>query len=501
MKLFAWTRYVRVKLTIIILLTVSLVTVGAIFFVAKQTQGVVRDQSEEYGMSLAKGIASACGDVLAAGNYMDLSRSLATIGKSYETINVIKIFVAGIPVAEYSAHDRTAHSAQGNDAGNITYESPINVKVGGTEMHLGDVYVEYSMNKYYAMFLAQLDVLGVAGLLMLLGITAILLFALNFFIIRPLLNIEQGTKIIGDGKLDHTIPIVSDDEIGHLAHAFNTMTVQLKVSRDEIEEWNHVLEDKVEERTKELNAVNEKLNEMQFELVQSSKMATVGMLGAGVAHELNNPLFCMTGYADLMLRKLKKNDPSLIKADDFEKYIECIKRESERCAHIVTNLLQFSKKSKMDVADVDVRTVIENMLVVMDYQIRKWNITMHANLPDAPHVVVGNSDKLQQVFINLVANAHHAMPDGGQITIDIRVLDGEDQGRLSVSVTDTGCGIPPESLDKLFDSFFSSGKDMNNLGLGLSISKQIVNDHKGEIRVTSEVGIGTTFAIVLPVKQ
>ncbi|MBN1493864.1 MAG: hypothetical protein JW938_06910, partial [Candidatus Omnitrophica bacterium] len=167
----------------------------------------------------------------------------------------------------------------------------------------------------------------------------------------------------------------------------------------------------------------------------------------------------------------------------------------------VTNLMHFSKKQKMDVAKIDLSKVIENTLVVMEYQIRKWKITMHADLSEGEFTCEGNADKLQQVFINLIANAHHAMPDGGMITIGLGRAERDGESCVAATVRDTGCGIPQENLDKLFESFFSSEKDMNNLGLGLSITKQIIDDHHGEITVASEVGEGTAFTLILPVKQ
>jgi two-component system, NtrC family, sensor kinase len=320
-------------------------------------------------------------------------------------------------------------------------------------------------------------------------------------IILPLLKIERGAKIIGAGDLSHAIAIKGKDELGQLAGAFNDMTRQLKISKDEIEAWNRTLEDKVEERTRELKQAHEELQQTQYQLVNSSKMATVGMLGAGVAHELNNPITCMIGYAQIMLTRLEKGTVSLENIAEFMKYIATIKKESERCGRIVSNLLQFSKKQKMEFAKIDLGKVIENTLVVMEYQIRKWNMKIQADIAMGEFTIAGNADKLQQVFINLMANAHHAMPEGGALMFGLRREERGGKACVAASVRDTGCGIPKENLDKLFESFFSSEKDMNNLGLGLSITKQIVDDHHGEILVASEVGRGTTFTVILPVDQ
>ncbi|MDB4303263.1 ATP-binding protein [Desulfosarcina sp.] len=495
---------IRIRLLFVIVFTITLFTVCFMLYGVEHAKRVINYQSNEYGQSLAQGIATACADILEEGNYMNLNKALKTIGRAYETIHSIEIHVAGVPVATYGIKDPELKEGEKKVFGEKTlahHKVPITVQVKSQAIELGIVHVQYSLDRYYELFFAQINVLMYAGIIFLGIILIIFLFLINYMIVSPVLKIERGTKIIGEGDLEYRIPLRRKDELGQLANAFNDMTAQLKVSKDEIEEWNKTLENKVEKRTHQLQQAHEELKQTQYQLVNSSKMATVGMLGAGVAHELNNPLFCMIGYAHVMLEKMEKGEVTEANMAEFHKYIATIKTESERCGRIVTNLLQFSKKQKMEFAEIDLAKVVENTLVVMEYQIKKWNIKMQADVPETSFTLQGNADKLQQVFINLMANAHHAMPDGGGITIGLRNEERNGTACVIASVADTGCGIPQENLDKLFESFFSSEKGMNNLGLGLSITKQIVDDHHGEISVESEVGTGTTFSIILPVEQ
>jgi two-component system NtrC family sensor kinase len=502
--MFTWLRSIRVRLLFTIALTITVFTVCFMIYGVEHAKRTINYQSNEYGYSLAQGIATACADLLEEGNYMNLNKALKTIGKAYETIYSIEISVAGVPVASYGVKDTSLKPGEKKTFGERTlshHKCPITVDVHGQPVELGIVHVQYTLDRYYELFFAQMKVLLYAGIIFLGVILVIFLLIINGMIILPLLKIERGAKIIGAGDLTHEIPFKGKDELGQLARVFNDMTRQLKMSKDEIEAWNRTLEDKVAERTGELKQAHEELQQTQYQLVNSSKMATVGMLGAGVAHELNNPITCMIGYAHIMLTKLEKGTVSLENIAEFMKYIATIKKESERCGRIVSNLLQFSKKQKMEFARIDLAKVIENTLVVMEYQIRKWNIKIQANIEMGEFTIAGNADKLQQVFINLMANAHHAMPEGGTIMFGLGREERGGKACVAASVHDTGCGIPKENLGKLFDSFFSSEKDMNNLGLGLSITKQIVDDHHGEILVASEVGQGTTFTIILPVDQ
>lgn len=491
----------QLKLIIITIVIVGFFTSLFILYGMQQTRRLMRVQSEAYGESLAEGVATACSDILHQGNYMDLRKVINSIGRAYDTINAIEIYVSDELVLKYSAIDSRSQ-ANPNEmvhTKGTRYISPIKVSVAKETVVLGNVHVICSVDRYYEYYLRQINGSFVSGAGLLLIISAFLSLIFKIMIVKPLNVIEEGTEIVGFGNLSHLIRVKSNDEIGRLADSFNEMTVRLKESKEEIEAWNQTLESRVIERTKQLQEANEKLQETQYQLVQSGKMAAIGLIGAGVAHELNNPLCCIIGYIQIMLNKVRGNAVSVEDFSKFEKYLTCVEKESKRCEGIVSNLLQFSRKSKKVHEKVDLRDVIDATLTVMEYQIRKWQIEMHVEHCTETVCIAGNGDKLQQVFINMIANAHHAMPEGGSITAKTYMQQTEKElTEAVVSFTDTGCGIPQENIDKLFKSFFSTQRDMNNLGLGLSISQQIVKDHNGRMEVRSEVGVGTTFSIILP---
>jgi two-component system, NtrC family, sensor kinase len=248
-----------------------------------------------------------------------------------------------------------------------------------------------------------------------------------------------------------------------------------------------------------LQQSNKELKETQFQLVQSGKMAAIGLMGAGIAHELNNPLVGIIGYIQLVLMRLRKGELNSDEYETVQKNLVYVEKEAQRCKRIVDDLLNYARESKKYFEPVDLKRTLEQTVSIMEFQLKKWRLSVTKKFPDEQLVVMGASDKLQQVYINLISNAHHAMPEGGDlfICIDSYVDNGERFARIVFE--DTGCGIPPEECDKVFQSFFSSKRDMNNLGLGLSISNQIIQEHKGKITVASELGTGTTFTIVLPI--
>ena len=250
-----------------------------------------------------------------------------------------------------------------------------------------------------------------------------------------------------------------------------------------------------------LEKINRELQDAQAQLIQSAKMAAVGQLGAGVAHELNNPLGGILGYAQFMLDKLNRPE---FGPNDFQSckgYIESIERESIRCKKIVNNLLRFSRKSLVDRPElIDLGAAIEETLSLIGHQMKLRNVNITVNIQPNLAKTMGMINALQQVFTNLILNSQQAMPNGGELTITAENILDENTKRptkVKVEFTDTGCGIPEENLHRIFEPFFTT-KTEKGTGLGLSISYQIIHEHKGTIEVKSQVGQGTTFSITLP---
>jgi len=288
------------------------------------------------------------------------------------------------------------------------------------------------------------------------------------------------------------VKLHSNDEIGDLTLSFNEMTENLKTAYE-----------KLEKRTQELELTNKELKDTQYKLVQSSKMAAIGQLGAGVAHELNNPLGGILGYAQYTLQKVRK--PGFTQ-DDFktcQTYIEYIERESLRCKTIVENLLKFSRGPKKEMEDVDLNQVIKDTMPLTGHELRSHRIEIIENYdPELPKIK-GNFNKLQQVIVNMMINAGHAIPEGGKLYMTTKTKKSEGGAALAAVVTieDTGHGISPENMKKLFEPFFTTKIDSKGTGLGLAVSYEIIQEHGGEVGVESQVGKGTKFTLTIPLKN
>lgn len=270
--------------------------------------------------------------------------------------------------------------------------------------------------------------------------------------------------------------------------------LELVQSKKELEEYGIRLEQKVEERTEELKLI-------QSQLVQSAKMSTIGQLGAAVAHELNNPIGGILGYAQFILQKLSKPDFTPEEFKSCKRNIEYIEEEAKRCKMIVENLVSFSRKPLVARESVDIKQLTENTLSLIKNQLKLQNIRHTTEYePDLP-IISGNVNELQQAFINIIINAQQAMPKGGELHIRVSTEMKDGKKHLEISFKDTGCGIPQENLEKVFEPFFTTKQDWKSIGLGLSITYQIVKEHKGTITVESDIGKGTTFKITLPVSS
>ncbi len=300
---------------------------------------------------------------------------------------------------------------------------------------------------------------------------------------QPLKKLLHHTKAVakGDWKL---IELNPGDEMGELADAFNDMTLKLKKAREERENWAATLETRVDERTK-------RLQEMQSALIRSEKLASLGELVAGIAHELNNPL---TGI--LINTSMTVKDPRL--DPELRKDFETIINETKRCADIVEHLLNFSRVSDPQKAANNISETIERTLSLVEHHADFHDILITKDyMPDIP-LIFFDSNQIEQVFVNILVNASQAMPKGGDLKISTRLE--EEEGYVSISLSDTGSGIAPENMDKLFDPFFST-KGHKGTGLGLSVSYGIVESHGGSIEVESMVGAGTTFTVKLPITE
>ena len=224
-------------------------------------------------------------------------------------------------------------------------------------------------------------------------------------------------------------------------------------------------------------------------LQQSEKLSSIGLLAAGVAHEVNTPLTGVSSYTQMLLGMIPETDPK-------HALLEKMQRQTERASNIVGNLLNFSRTgNSTDFVDIDLNKLLNDTLQLLEPQLRKSNVSIVKEYTEPLAAVHANSGKLQQVFTNLILNARDAMQMGGTIKLRTYVLDDD---QVVVEVSDTGEGIPAENLTKIFDPFFTTKGVGNGTGLGLAVTYGIVQEHSGSIEAFSENGDGTTFRLVLP---
>jgi two-component system NtrC family sensor kinase len=308
---------------------------------------------------------------------------------------------------------------------------------------------------------------------------------------QPVRRLIEGTKEISGGNLDFRIPSDSKDELGELGSSFNRMATELKRAYDEITRWSATLEEKVKQKSDELQKV-------QDHIVLIEKMASLGQLSATVAHELNNPLEGVLTYTKLLRKKLENRHLSDNEIAEMINQLTFIADETVRCGNIVKNLLLFSKAESAGFKSESLNNILEKCVRLIGHHLEIHSITLKRELdPNLPPVEC-DANQLQQAFLAMTMNAVEAMPEGGILTL--RTTPRPEQGVVEVAIEDTGIGIPPEILPKIFEPFFTTKSAGKGVGLGLSVAYGIVEHHGGRIEVDSQVNRGTTFTVVLPLR-
>jgi two-component system, NtrC family, sensor kinase len=302
-------------------------------------------------------------------------------------------------------------------------------------------------------------------------------------ITRPVGQMVAATRNIAAGRFDQEVEAGSQGEIALLAESFNTMLKSLRTMKGDLEEWGRTLEQKVRRRTEELVA-------MQARVAQSERLASVGMLAAGVAHEINNPLGGILALTSLTLEDLKPDDPS-------RENLEEVVHQTQRCRDIVRGLLEFSRQSRMGADLADLNKILDDSLALISRQAAFFNVTLVKEYDPQLPAVMADKSELQQVFVNILVNAAQSIDGHG--TVKIVTRPAADADAVEALVSDSGRGIPPEEIDRIFDPFFSTKPSGQGTGLGLSIAYGIISSHKGTIQVASELGKGTTFTVRLPI--
>jgi two-component system NtrC family sensor kinase len=323
-------------------------------------------------------------------------------------------------------------------------------------------------------------------------------------VVRPVRELVEGTRRVAQGDLTHRIPVRTRDEVGALAASFNRMTEALGKTQAELDALVATLEQRVEERTRELQ-------EAHTQLIQTEKLASLGKLSASIAHEINNPLSGILTYAKLLSRKLRTGPPDADGLQAALQQLALVERETQRCCSIVRNLLDFARQREPSFQPVDVGAAVVEALSLLSNRLAIQNVEVTQECAPAP-TVQADFGQLRQAFVNILMNACEAMPKGGTLHVVTREVSLPTAGRggplsptgksgpptrfAEVAISDTGQGIPPEHFSKIFDPFFTTKE--KGTGLGLSVVYGIVEKHGGKILVDSRVGQGTTVTLRFP---
>jgi signal transduction histidine kinase len=307
-------------------------------------------------------------------------------------------------------------------------------------------------------------------------VTFILLGTRKWFT-QPISQLIEATKELAKGNLHLQMEWKRRDELSELGQAFNQMALELSEAHKKI----------IQEADRRL--------ELERTLRHSEKLATVGQLASGLAHEIGTPLNIITGRIELTRKRIKDAE--------VQKNLEVVTEQTDRITKIIRQLLGYVRKKKISQTGINVNDLLDTTLRFLDYQILKQDVEVVKDFPKDLPQVYGDRDQLQQVFLNLLINSLQAMPRGGTLQLSTSLkeiskegIEGNKKSYLEIEVEDSGVGMKREVLENIFNPFFTT-KDSGS-GLGLMVTQGIVQDHEGWIEVESEVGKGSRFKVYLP---
>jgi two-component system NtrC family sensor kinase len=310
--------------------------------------------------------------------------------------------------------------------------------------------------------------------ILLLGLGA---FILRRIVVSPLERLLKATERVIEGDYSHPVHLPGSREIAGLADSFNLMQQGLKDRQEEVELHLRSLEE-----------ANRALKEARLETIRSEKMASVGLLAAGMAHEIGTPLAGIIGYSGILADEL---------ANDQEKsdYLRRISEDAGRIDRLVRDLLNYARPVKPEIERIDVRAFLEDLFAMLAGQGALKRIEAHLKVAEDLPTLYLDRHQLLQVVMNLVINARDALPAGGKIEVSACSGQGE---TVVISIIDSGEGILPENIEKIFEPFFTTKEPGRGTGLGLAISARLVESFGGKIEVDSEPGAGAKFTLILP---
>jgi len=385
---------------------------------------------------------------------------------------------------------------------------------------LGILVVDTSLASYEEAILSSRNRLLVALFITFLLTGFIMALFFLHFVDRPIRKLKEAMDKVAAGDLTVRAEFTRHDELGTLAWNFNQMVSKIEDTSQEKDRWyseakklNEELERRIEEAVRECRLANERLmamnrqleeayqelRETQGQIIQSEKLAALGQLAAGIAHEINNPLAGILTYAKLILKKIDgetvKLKPALLR-----KYVSVIETETERCKNRIQALLDYARVKEPLFISTEVNQVLEDTVTLIEEQARLQKVKLVKKLRSSLPAISADPTQLKQVFLNVLMNALQAMPKGGSLQLITDVIS-HDNGGVEIKIIDTGQGIEEAVLPHVFEPFFSTKKDGEGTGLGLALAAKFVDNHRGSIDIKSKVGEGTEVTIRLPLSS
>lgn len=343
----------------------------------------------------------------------------------------------------------------------LEIEVPIFIK--GSPIKWGSIKIGLSREEYLAEIRQTLLwLVMIHGLGLLIGIGMAILLARR--ITNPLKKLAEGTEKISKGDFSQKIDIASQDEIGDLAQSFNEMSHQLLLTRERMEEAHQ-------------------------KLIQAEKLASIGRLAAGIAHEIRNPLTSVK----LNIQKLLQGN----RLDETEEeHLNLSQRGITQMEKFVKELLNFTRGSELNLERFSIEQIVDEAVKMIADSLELKKVTLERNLKEGLPQVLVDGDKLRQVFLNILRNAYEAVEEGGKINISLSHLQDDSRGKIRVLISDNGCGIPEHAREVIFELFYTTKS--SGIGLGLANARKIIEEHKGSIKVRNKEGKGASFEILIP---
>lgn len=336
------------------------------------------------------------------------------------------------------------------------------------------------------------DFLILAMIIIVLMVTFLVVFTRKR-IKNPLNEIISASEAVSKGDTNIRLEMKPNllDDMRKVSEAFNNMLDNIASATNELQNWSHQLEYKVQKKSEELSAA-------QNELIHVERIASLGKLSSSVAHEINNPLSGILVYTKLVQKFLNNADFYHPKKEAIVKHLKFIESETKRCGEIVKGLLDFSRKDHDNFEIKKLHDVMEATCNLITHSAKIANIKLVKDFRAEEDLVFCSPNQIKQACFAIMVNASEAIKEDGEIIV--RTLN-EDDDKIRIEISDNGTGITQEDLPHIFEPFYTTKRDTSGLGLGLSIVHGIIQNHKGKVEVTSKVGKGTTISIILPLKR